>query len=133
MFDAFFEWLPAIVLLIGAWLIFSASLGLLRLPDFYSRLHVTTKAGTVGVGFVLLSAMISSGDGGVIWKSLLIVLLVAITSPLAAHLLSKAAYLTGVPLGDDAITDQSEVLVIDEAAAPPADKGSPSRRNAESY
>lgn len=123
MLETVMEWLPAVVLFIGAWLIFSASLGLIRLPDFYSRLHATTKAGTVGVGFVLLSAVISSGDGSVIWKSILIVLLVAITSPLAAHLLSKAAYLTGVPLGEDAVADQSKVVLKDEVAEPEPTRG----------
>lgn len=127
MIETILEWLPAVVLFVGAWLIFSASLGLIRLPDFYSRLHATTKAGTVGVGFVLLSAMISSGDGGVIWKSILIVLLVAITSPLAAHLLSKAAYLTGVPMGEDAVADQSRVVLEDETVEPAPERNRKAR------
>jgi multicomponent K+:H+ antiporter subunit G len=87
------EILVSILILVGALFTFIGSLGLVRLPDFYSRLHAPTKATTLGVGSLLLaSALWFSVQGeAVSVHELLIVLFLFITAPIGAHLLAKAA------------------------------------------
>jgi multicomponent K+:H+ antiporter subunit G len=77
----------------GAFFALVGSLGLLRLSDFLRRLHGPTKASTLGVGGVLVAAILhrfaSTGEIGL--RELLITLFVFLTAPISAHLLAKAA------------------------------------------
>lgn len=91
---------------IGALAIFFASLGILRMPDFYLRLSVTVKAATMGVGLLLLCAAILFPDVSVTTKTFAIIFFLFITSPIAAHMIARAAYFTGTPLWKDTIVDQ---------------------------
>ncbi len=87
------ESLLSLLILIGAAFTFIGSLGLARLPDFYSRLHGPTKATTLGVGSLLMaSALYFSSQGkGISVHEILVTLFLFITAPVSAHLLSKAA------------------------------------------
>ena len=96
----------AILSTIGASAIFFASLGILRMPDFYLRLSVTVKAATLGVGLLLLCAAILFPDISVSTKAIAIIFFLIITSPIAAHMIGRAAYFTGTPLWKDTIIDQ---------------------------
>lgn len=93
---------------IGALAIFFASLGILRMPDFYLRLSVTVKAATMGVGLLLLCAAILFPDVSVTTKTFAIIFFLFITSPIAAHMIARAAYFTGTPLWKDTLVDQLE-------------------------
>ena len=77
----------------GAFFALVGSIGLLKLSDFLRRLHGPTKASTLGVGGVLLAAMlhryVTLGDIGI--RELLITIFVFMTAPISAHLLAKAA------------------------------------------
>lgn len=83
----------SLLVLAGALFTFIGSLGLARLPDFYTRLHAPTKATTLGVGCLLIaSALYFSTQGeGVSLHEVLITVFLFITAPASAHLLSKAA------------------------------------------
>lgn len=96
----------AILSTIGAFAIFFASLGILRMPDFYLRLSVTVKAATLGVGLLLLCAAIIFPDISVSTKALAITFFLIITSPIAAHMIGRASYFTGTPLWKNTIVDQ---------------------------
>jgi multicomponent K+:H+ antiporter subunit G len=68
------------------------SIGLARLPDFYTRLHGPSKASTLGVGSMLLGSLLqfnAAGQFGL--KEVLITFFIFVTTPVSAHLLSKAA------------------------------------------
>lgn len=82
-----------VLVLVGAVFTFIGSLGLARMPDFYSRLHGPTKATTIGVGSLLIASMIhfSTQDDGLSFHEVLVTLFLFITAPVSAHLLSKAA------------------------------------------
>jgi multicomponent K+:H+ antiporter subunit G len=89
-------WLEAVVaalVVIGAVFTLIGSIGLLRMPDFFTRLHGPSKATTVGIGSLLLaSALFMSQRGtGLSLHEFMISLFIAITSPVGAHLLAKAA------------------------------------------
>jgi multicomponent K+:H+ antiporter subunit G len=84
--------LLAVLLVVGAAFALVGSIGLLRLSDVLRRLHGPTKAGTVGVGAVLIVSMVYwafAGHAGL--HELLITLFVVVTAPVAAHMLVKAA------------------------------------------
>ena len=86
------EWLAAAFILIGAFFLLVGAIGMVRLPDFYMRLHAPTKASTLGVGGVLLASLLlgwSQGRFGV--AELLITLFVFVTAPVSANLLAQAA------------------------------------------
>lgn len=77
----------------GAFFALVGSIGLLKLSDFLRRLHGPTKASTLGVGGVLLAAMlhryVTLDEIGI--RELLITVFVFMTAPISAHLLAKAA------------------------------------------
>lgn len=83
----------SLLILLGALLTFIGSLGLMRLPDFYSRLHGPTKATTLGVGSLLIASALYFGtrDQGISLHEGLVTLFLFITAPVSAHLLAKAA------------------------------------------
>jgi len=87
------ELLLSLLILIGAGFTLIGSLGLLRLRDFYSRLHAPTKATTLGVGSLLIASAVffSHQDGGLSLHEVLVTLFLFITAPVGAHLMAKAA------------------------------------------
>jgi len=86
--------LPATLLLIsGGLLALTGSIGLLRLPDFYTRMHPPTMGTTLGTGCVLFASMLVSSalTGRPVIHELLITLFIVITAPVTAMLLMRAA------------------------------------------
>jgi len=101
------EYILAILSTIGALSILSASIGVLRMPDFYLRLSVTVKASTLGVGLLLICAAIMfPNDISVTTKSIAIIFFLILTAPIAAHMIAKAAYFTGTSLWKGTIVDE---------------------------
>jgi multicomponent Na+:H+ antiporter subunit G len=98
--------LSAILILVGTFFMFVAALGVLRFPDLFMRMHSSTKSATLGVGCMMLSAAIHFNDLGLATQALVIVLFLLLTAPVAAHLLGRAAYLSGVPLWEGTLSDE---------------------------
>lgn len=86
-----------------------AAIGLLRLPDLYTRMHALTKAGTLGIGLILISAAVSFADVSVATRAVVAFLFVLFTAPVSAHMIGRAGYLGGVPLWDGTAFDNWEV------------------------
>jgi multicomponent K+:H+ antiporter subunit G len=87
------EILTSLLLLVGGAFALLGSIGLARLPDFFTRLHGPTKSTTLGVGSVVLASVIHVGAHETTfgWRELAISLFLFITAPVTAHLLGKAA------------------------------------------
>jgi len=87
------ELLLSLLILAGAGFVFIGSFGLLRLRDFYGRLHAPTKATTLGVGSLLVASAVffSHQDDGLSLHEILVTLFLFITAPVGAHLMAKAA------------------------------------------
>jgi multicomponent Na+:H+ antiporter subunit G len=85
----------ALGIVIGAAFSLLASLGLVRFPDLYTRIHSASKAGVVGVGFTLISLAAASLDFQIALRSLAVILFLIVTTPISAHLLSRSTYLSG--------------------------------------
>ena len=71
-------------------------LGLLRMPDFYTRMHAASVTDTLGAGLLLLGMMLQSGASLVTVKLVMVGLLIFFASPTATHALAKAARARGL-------------------------------------
>lgn len=96
----------AATVVIGAFFTFVAALGLIRLPDVYTRMHAASKAGTLGSGVLLIALGVQSGDTGTLTRSLAGVAFFLLTAPISAHLLAKASYAMGYRMTDLSVIDE---------------------------
>jgi len=90
------EFLSWIFLGAGAFLIVVAGVGLLRLPDVYSRMHAASVKDTLGVAFTVIGLMLQAGLSLVTVKLILIWAFLWFTSPVASHAVARAARHSGV-------------------------------------
>lgn len=100
------ELLIIILMTLGSIFVLLAAIGLVRMPDLYLRISVTTKAVTLGIGLILASAAVYFQETSVSTRILAIVFFILLTAPVAAHLLSRASYITGVPLWKNSVMDE---------------------------
>mgnify|MGYP000094287914 CR=1 FL=1 len=91
------ELLVSIILLLGTALVLIAALGLMRMPDLYIRMHASTKAGTVGLGLILLAVAVYYPDVTVLSRVLGTLFFIFLTAPVAAHVIGKAMLDAGYP------------------------------------
>jgi len=85
-----------VFLLTGSFFAVVGGIGLLRLPDFYSRIHAGGITDTMGAGLILTGLMFQAGDWLVVFKLAMILFFLLLTSPTSAHALSKAARADGI-------------------------------------
>lgn len=95
-----------IFIAIGLAFDFFGCLGLVRLPDVYNRLQAATKCVTLGTFSIMLGTFFMFGFTSVGIKALLCGFFLLITSPTAAHALSRGAYLAGVKLWKGSVVDE---------------------------
>lgn len=86
------------LVILGAALLLLAGIGVLRLPDVFSRMHAGTKAASLGLAFILVGAALVTPDAVARVKLLVAIVFQFLTAPVAAHLIGRAAYRAGVPL-----------------------------------
>ncbi|TDQ38022.1 monovalent cation/H(+) antiporter subunit G [Aureibacillus halotolerans] len=110
------ELIVSALLLIGAFFLFSGSLGVLRFRDVYNRLHAATKSSTLGIIGILLGGFIYFWhEKGIVSGKLLIgIFFVMLTAPVAAHMLGRAAYKLKIPMQDNTIHNALKEDVHDE-------------------
>ena len=102
MIDQLLVVLRDVFLVVGAAAVLTGSIGVLRLPDFFTRIHATGITDTAGIGLILAGLMIEGGYTLISQKLVFIVLLVLITSPTSSHALAKAAIHAGYsPMTED--------------------------------
>ncbi|MEW8966438.1 monovalent cation/H(+) antiporter subunit G [Exiguobacterium alkaliphilum] len=102
-----FDILTGVFTVIGVFFSVVAAIGLIRLPDIYSRTHAASKSATLGVMFVLFAAVLHVWvDQRVFDARLLLGLFfVLLTAPVGGHLIARAAHTKGVPLWKDSLQD----------------------------
>ena len=86
------------------------SIGIIRLPDFYSRTHSVSKSDTLGIIFVILGLVIYEGFTQSSFKLILVVLFIALSNPVGTHALARAALQKGLNpfFSDDQLRDQKK-------------------------
>jgi monovalent cation/proton antiporter, MnhG/PhaG subunit len=97
--------LAALLMTGGTFLMLVAAVGLLRFPDLYTRMHAVTKAGTLGIGLMLISAAVAFGNLSVTARALAALLFVFLTAPVSAHMIGRAGYLGNVALWEQTAFD----------------------------
>lgn len=80
-----------LLLLTGGGLVIVGGIGLIRLPDFFTRLHAVSIPDTLGAGLITAGLMVQAGWSPVSLKLLLILFFLLFTGPTATHALAKAA------------------------------------------
>lgn len=100
---------------IGALAILLASIGIVRMPDFYLRLSVTVKAATLGVGLFLTCAAIIFPDVSVTTKAIATVFFLVLTAPVGAHMIARTAYHKRITMWKDTVMDEYENNIEGEA------------------
>lgn len=97
------EYIAIGLLALGAIFILIGAIGLVKLPDFYTRLHAPTKATTLGIGSILIASMLLhlSQDRGINIQELVISMFLFITAPVSAYMMAKAAIHRSVPTAEN--------------------------------
>lgn len=95
-----------VLLLLGALFSLIAAIGVVRLPDLFSRMHAASKAGPVGSGLVLLAVALVSADTGVALRAIVGLVFLLLTTPVGAHLLARASYRTSDQLPANMVVDE---------------------------
>ena len=89
-------WIGEILILIGVIFALLGSVGMNRLPDFFTRAHAATKPDTIGLIFTMLGLAVLNGLDRTSGKLILIVIFVVIANPAAAHALGRSAMRSGL-------------------------------------
>jgi multicomponent Na+:H+ antiporter subunit G len=100
------ETLTAVMWLAGSAFALLAAVGVLRMPDVFTRMQASTKASTFGLGCLLVGAALQFGDFASFIRVASIGAFIALTNSVAAHVIARASYLAAVPLWDGTIFDE---------------------------
>lgn len=93
-------WLALGVAALGMFFTLVSAIGILRMPDLYTRMQAAAKAGTLGVALTVASVGVYYPELTYIALAAVIVLFIFLTAPIASHLIGRAAYFVGVPKWD---------------------------------
>lgn len=100
------QWIAGACFLAGATLAMLAGVGVVRMPDVFTRMQASTKASTLGLGFLLLGLVIEQPALAIVMRAVIIVVFMMLTSAVAAHVIARAAALTGSPLWEGTRVDE---------------------------
>jgi len=114
-----------VLAVIGLGFSLSGALGILRMPDVYSRIQCSSKTITMGALPVLIALVVGTGPVSSYGsRALLVAVLLLVVNPASSHALARAAYKAGVPMWQGAITDEVRGLAD---SGPGSGSGEPGR------
>jgi len=93
-------------MLIGSLFMLLSAIGIIKMPDLFTRMHAATKVGTVGVSGIVLAVAVHFQEMKVVAPALLIIVFFLATAPVAAHMIGRAAYEMGVELWKGTVIDE---------------------------
>lgn len=107
------EVMVAVTMVLGTFLILTASIGLIRLPDVFCRMQAAGKAGTLGIVLIIIAAIIvfARHEGTMALRGVLAIFFQFLTVPAATHLLARASYVTDYPLSDRTAVDELQAYL----------------------
>ena len=88
--------ITVLLLLVGAFFMLAGTIGFVRFPDFYSRMHATGKCDTLGEGLMLVGLIVYGGATFVSVKILFLIMFILLANPTSTHAIAKAAYDVGL-------------------------------------
>jgi multicomponent Na+:H+ antiporter subunit G len=98
--------LTGLLWIVGSAFAFLAALGVLRMPDVFTRMQASTKASTLGLGCLLLGAALQFADLASVIRLVSIAAFLLLTTPVSAHVIARASYRADVPLWDGTVLDE---------------------------
>jgi multicomponent Na+:H+ antiporter subunit G len=101
----------AFLLLVGSFFVLVAGLGVARLPDFFCRMHAAAKAGAFGGALLAIATAVAAGHAWGWIDAAVLVLFFYVTTPVASHLLARAAYLRRVKLWERTGSDEYQPYI----------------------
>ncbi|MGW5359248.1 monovalent cation/H(+) antiporter subunit G [Actinopolymorpha pittospori] len=122
------EWIVAALIALGLLVSLSGVVGILRMPDLYTRIQCSTKNVTMGTLPALVALVVGMGAYSTYGsRALLVAVLLLVMNPVASHALVRAAYKTGVPMWRGAVLDQvrPDTVASRRASGAPGKPGAP--------
>jgi multicomponent Na+:H+ antiporter subunit G len=110
--------LTAILWLAGSAFALLAAIGVLRMPDVFTRMQASTKASTLGLACLLLGAALQMGDLASFIRAASIGAFVLLTTPVAGHVIARASYYADVPLWKGTVLDERKRDLARDSSAP---------------
>lgn len=100
------DWLSGMLFVAGATLGVLAGIGVVRMPDVFTRMQASTKASTLGLGCVLAGLAIRHPDAAFVIRAGAIGAFMMLTTAVSAHVIARAAALSGAPLWEGTAVDE---------------------------
>lgn len=94
-----------IIMVLGAVFMLLAAVGSVRMPDLMTRMHATTKAGAFGAGLMLIGVTLEFSQLDIQARAIAILFFILLTTPVAAHAIGHAGYLSGAKLWEGTLKD----------------------------
>ena len=103
----------AATMIVGTFLVVVASVGLVRFPDVFCRMHAAGKAGTMGISLIIISSVIcfAGVDNSILVRGLLAIFFQFLTTPTATHLLARSSYVRNYSLTDRTVVDELQGMI----------------------
>jgi len=111
--------IASLLLIVGSLFMLLSAIGLVKMPDLFTRMHAATKVGTVGVSGIVLAVAVHFEQMKVAAPALLIIVFFLATAPIAAHMIGRAAYEMGVELWKGTVIDEWKKQKKSESPPPP--------------
>jgi len=100
------DFAAGVMWIVGSAFAFLAALGILRMPDVFTRMQASTKASTLGLGCLLVGTALELDDLASIIRVMSIGAFTLLTTPVSAHVIARASYRADVPLWDGTVLDE---------------------------
>ena len=94
-----------LLMLLGAFFMFVAAVGIVRMPDLFLRMSAVSKSATLGAACMLLAAAVHFNAFGITTRVVATTAFLFLTAPVAAHRIGRAAYFLGMPLWPGTVRD----------------------------
>lgn len=100
------DWLSGALIIAGATLAMLAGVGVLRMPDVFTRMQASTKASTLGLGCLLAGVALRNPEFSFVARAVSIAAFMLLTTAVAAHVIARAAARSGSPLWEGTLVDE---------------------------
>jgi multicomponent Na+:H+ antiporter subunit G len=98
--------MATVAVILGVTLALLSAVGIVRMPSLFTRMHAATKVGAMGLTCAMLAVAFHFGELGITTRALLVILFFLLTAPVAAHMIGRSAYMSGIPLAKNAVINE---------------------------